>query len=166
MPGIVTQNFQYIAVILQTISIAMGLSMLFAGIFQLKKYGEMRTMMSAQMSIAGPLLLLLGGTVLLILPTFIGTMLLSFWGSTSILQYSGDASGIDAFLPPIILFVRIIGIGSLIRGVHLLSRSGGHHAQPGTVGKGLIHMLAGILCINILETVNLLAELLGFSPIF
>lgn|SRR3990167_3181239 len=163
MPGLLTHNVQTLLIIIQMFAILMGLSMLISGIFQFKRYGESRTMMSTQMSVAGPLALVLCGSILLILPTFIGTMLLAFWGTSNPGSYSTGATGIGAFLPAVELFVRVIGVGSFIRGIHLIAKSGGHHAQPGTLGKGMIHILGGILCVNIHWTVNLLASILGFS---
>lgn len=166
MPDILTYNFDIVLRILQAVALLLGIGMFVGGLFQFKRYGEMRTMMSMQMTIATPLMLLLGGTILLVFPTFLGAMLASFWGSESILQYNENASGLGSFMPAIILFVRIIGVGSFIRGVLLLSRTGSSQSQHGTLGKALIHMLAGILCINILQTVNLLEILLGFTPSF
>ena len=164
MPGTLTHNFQLLAEIVQTFAILMGLAMFIGGILQFKRYGESRTMMSSQMSVAGPLLLLLGGSVLLILPTFISTMLLAFWGNNNPTSYTNNSStGIGAFLPAIILLVRVIGACSFIRGIHLMSRAGGHQAQHGTLGKALIHILAGILCVHIVGTTDLIASLMGFS---
>ncbi len=162
-PMILSQNFEYLARILQVIAIAIGLALFLGAFFKLKKYGEQRTMMSMQMTMAGPLLMIISGSALLILPTFIGTALLALWGNSNPLQYSGDTTGLGAFIPPILMFVRVIGVGSFIRGLVLLARSGDHQGQQGTMGKALIHILAGILCVNIVGTVDLLEALLGFT---
>ena len=102
---------------MQAIAIAIGIGLFLGGFFKLKKYGEQRTMMSAQMTMSGPLLMIISGSALLILPTFISTALLALWGNSNPLQYSGDTSGLGAFIPPILMFIRIIGVGSFIRGL-------------------------------------------------
>lgn len=161
-PDVLTQNFTIIGEILGVISIIMGLGLLFAGIFQFKKYGEMRTMMSAQMSMSGPLMLLLSAGILLALPFFLNTFLIALTGYDTPMPYGGDNTSYGALIPPILMLVRIVGIGSFIRGVVLLSRSGDHHrAQPGMVSKAMIHMLAGVMCIHIQGTLDLFRNVLG-----
>ncbi|PIZ04162.1 MAG: type IV secretion protein IcmC [Gammaproteobacteria bacterium CG_4_10_14_0_8_um_filter_38_16] len=156
-----TNHFLLIASSVNAVAWVMGVGMFIGGFYELKKYGETRTMMSSQMSIAGPLVMILSGVLLIVLPNFIGTALLAFWGDASPLSYQGSTDGYSALIPPILIFVRIIGVGSFIRGIVLLARSGGHHGQPGSLGKALIHMLAGLLCVHILGTIDLLKELLG-----
>ena len=159
---ILTQNFQIIADILETVAVIMGVGLTLGGIFQLKKYGESRTMMSGQHSIAGPLMMLLAGAMLMILPTFIGSALLAFWGTASPLSVPGaTSSSYGALETPIVIFVRVVGVGSFIRGIVLLSRTGGQQAQHGTLGKAIIHIFGGILCVHIIGTMDLLKQLLG-----
>ena len=162
--ALLTQNFTTIASILQIVAVLMGVGLVLGGIFQFKKYGEMRTQMSAQMSAAGPLMMLVAGAMLLTLPTFIGTALLAVWGDANPLSYSAGSTGIDALMPAILVFVRVIGVGSFIRGIVLLSRSGDHQRnQPGMTGKALIHILAGVLLIHIVGTMELLKDILGLA---
>ena len=67
-------------------------------------------------------------------------------------------------MPAILVFVRVVGIGSFIRGIVLLSRSGDHQrSQPGMLGKALIHILAGVLLIHIVGTMDLLEDILGLA---
>lgn len=162
--SILMQNFGTLGEILESISIILGLSITLGGIFQFKKYGETRTMMSAQHSAAGPLAMVIAGGALLTLPSFIGSALLTFWGNNiSPLNYSDSIGGYAALLPAILMFVRLIGVGSFIRGLVLLSRAGGHQAQPGTLAKAIIHIVGGILCLHVGATLNLLADILGMS---
>lgn len=160
---LLTQNFQILADIMETVSVLMGVGLTLGGLFQMKKYGESRTMMSQQHSIAGPLVMLICGAMLMVLPTFIGTALLAFWGPRNPLSYPTGLSAYSSLMEPIIMFVRIVGVGSFIRGIFLLSRSGAQQAQHGTLGKALIHILAGILCVHIIGTMDLLEQLMGMT---
>ena len=58
--------------------------------------------------------------------------------------------------------MRVIGAISFIRGWVILTRVS-KHAQPGTFGKGLTHVIAGILAINIYETWEILMNTLGLN---
>lgn len=161
--SILIQNFQIIADILETLALIMGVALTLGGILQLKKHGESRTMMSSQHSMAGPLMMLIAGSMLMILPTFIGSILLSFWGTSSPLQYPQSLTDYNSLMDPVLMFVRIIGIGAFIRGIFLLSRTGGQQSQQGTLGKALIHIFAGILCVHIVGTVTLMEQILGMT---
>ena len=117
-PDTLLYNLGYMANILQTTSIILGLGLFMSGLFRLKRYGEMRTFMSQQMTLAGPLLMLIAGISLLCLPFVLSTALLNTWGTTSPLRYSGPTnSGYEQLIPSVIMFVRLIGVGAFIRGI-------------------------------------------------
>ena len=160
--SLLIQHFQIVAEILQSISILIGVGLTLGGLLQLKKHGESRTMMSSQHSLAGPLMMLVAGSMLMILPTFIGSALLAFWGGSNPLQHHTSSTS-SSLVVAVEMFVRIVGVGAFIRGIVLLSRTGGQQSQQGTLGKALIHILGGILCVHIVGTVGLLKELLGMT---
>ncbi|MCX7125752.1 MAG: type IV secretion protein IcmC [Gammaproteobacteria bacterium] len=161
--SILTSNFSVMAEIMETISIIIGVFMTFGAIIQFKKYGESRTQMSTQHSAAGPLVMLICGAMLMIIPTVVGTALLAFWGTNSPLAYDGGPAGYNSLIPPILMLVRLVGVGSFIRGIVILSKTGAGQQQPGTIGKGLMHIFAGILCVHIMGTVDLLDSILGLT---
>lgn len=159
---ILSRHFETIAQIIQIVAVLLGVVLLVGSLFQFKRYGEMRTFMSQQMTMAGPLGMLLASACLLSLPTFLGTSLLALWGDTSPLQYTGGTSGLGQLMPPILIFVRIVGLISIIRGVLLLSRAG-HQGQPGTLGKAFTHIIAGVMCMHILGVTGLLENILDIN---
>lgn len=164
-PAIMMQNMGILARIIQAVAVVMGVGMVFGGVLKLKHYGEMRTMMTSQGSLASAMFLLLGGIILLMLPTMLNTFLMAFWGTSNPLPYpTNNDPGINALMPPIIMFVRIMGVISFIRGVVLLTHLGGQGGQQqGTLGKALIYMISGILCIQIIGTAQLVESILGFT---
>ena len=128
---------------MQDIAILLGLGLFIGGMFQLKRYGEMRTMMSSQMSMAGPLMMLISGIALLCAPLNMGTVLASFWGpgGASDLPYDGDTgSGWAQYIEPVLMLVRLVGVYAFMRGVCMAAKTGSGHAQPGTTGKVLIQL--------------------------
>lgn len=166
LPDILKANLYLIATIMQTLAILIGLALFIGGMFQLKRYGEMRTMMSSQMSIAGPLAMLFSGVAMLCSPLLMGTLLVSFWGPTGVtdLPYDGSTdSSWSQYIEPVLMLVRLVGVYAFMRGFVMASKIGGGHAQPGTSGKVLIHIFAGILCVHIMGTIQLIESILGFN---
>lgn len=162
--SVLIQNLGVMGNIIQSISIIMGLGLFMAGIFKLKRYGEMRTMMSHHMTIAAPLLMLVGGVMLLCLPFVLHTALLNFWSSSNPAQYSPSGSSWEQMIPAVVVFVRLIGVGAFMRGLVLFSRAGGEQSQHGTMSKALLHILGGILCVNIVGTIRLVKAIFGYTP--
>jgi len=162
-PSVLMRNIGTMANIFQDVAIIIGLSLFLFGLFRLKRYAEARTMMSHQMTIAAPLMLLLGGVMFLCLPMVLSTALFNFWSTTSPLSYQPGNDAYDELMPPVIMFVRLIGVGSFMRGILLFSRVGGEQSQPGTLGRACTHLLGGLLCVHILGLVILLKEIMGFT---
>lgn len=165
LPTLLRENLGIVAQIFQTIAIMMGLGLFIGGMFQLKRYGEMRTMMSTQMSISGPLMTLLSGIALLFLNTFIGTFLVSFWGAgaDNPMSLNTSTSGWAQYIEPVIMLVRLVGVYAFMRGIVMAAKTGSHQGQQGTVGKVLVHLFAGILCVHIVGTINLIESFFGLS---
>lgn len=166
LPEILTQNLGLIADVMQTLAVLIGLALFIGGMFELKRYGEMRTMMSAQMTIAGPLAKLLAGVGMLFSPLLMGTLLVSFWGpgGQSDLPYDGSTTnGWSQYVPAVLMLVRIVGVYAFMRGFVMAAHSAGQHARPGTAGKVLVHIFAGILCVHVMGTIQLIESILGLN---
>lgn len=159
----ISNNLGTAVVILNSISVLLGVGMLFSAFFQFKRYGEQRTMMSMQHTIAGPVMMMFAGAILLILPKFIGTMLIAFWGTDTPIAYQTNANPWSDIVAAVLMLVRVVGVGSFIRGIVMISRAGSSQSQPGTTGKALIHIFAGILCVHIMGTIELIENILGLT---
>ncbi|MCH9770507.1 MAG: type IV secretion protein IcmC [Gammaproteobacteria bacterium] len=161
-PGVLTHNFDTALTILEDVSILLGLAMLFSAAFQFKRYGEMRTFMSHQMTLGRPMMLLLGSMFFMMMPFFLRVVLTSIWGNdTSPLAYHAT-EGWEQLMPPLLLFVRIIGVVSIMRGITYLARTGAIGHQPGTAGRALIHLVAGAMMVHIIGTYDLLTQFMGY----
>src|SRR3990167_7146791 len=91
-PYVIVQNFEKIAVMVQSIAVILGVSLIFSSLFHFKKYGEQRTFMSQQMTLAGPGIKLIAGVCMLMLPTFIDTAVQAFWTTHSPLGLPGGGN--------------------------------------------------------------------------
>ncbi len=158
------QGIYWGVILTQDVSIAFGLGLVIASFFRFKRYGEQRTFMSSQMTLAKPLIMLICGVCLLATPVTIDTLLLAFWGSSSPLAYPvlSDANSTEAMQVAISL-IRFVGLMGAIRGIILFSRAGGEQSQPGLIGKGTLHVLGGLLCMHIMNVYYIVAYLLDID---
>src|SRR3990167_10087270 len=143
-----------ITIVTQSIAIVTGVFFIFSAFMHFKRYGEARTMMSGQHSIAKPLFKLIAGILLMALPTTTQVVLNAFWGTSSVMAYQPSNTDFANMMPPVILFIRLIGVWAIIKGCTLLTRLGGEGSQPGTGSKAIMHLLGGVLCVNIIATCN------------
>ncbi len=164
--NVMMNNLGIIASTMSVLSILIGLALFLSGMFQLKRYGESRTMMSQQLTLWGPGAMMLGGILLLLLPYTITTSLRAFFGDGQTLPLAYQPTGeydFDVYVPVVLAFVRVIGVGAIIRACILLSKSGSHSGQPGSLGKAMMHLFGGILCVHILGTVQLIKYLFDIN---
>jgi intracellular multiplication protein IcmC len=141
-----------------------GFGFLIGAVMKFKKCAQSTTMMSTQEGIGGPLIHLMVGVALIYFAGFVQVGSVSLFGQGSTIAYQADAASSGLFagmLGPIIIILRLIGYIAFMKGFYILARLGGHQAQPGTLGKGMIHIFGGILAINIESTYTVLMNTLG-----
>ena len=127
-PLIMMANLGYLArYFTKTVCIMIGLGLFMGSLLTLKKYGETRTYMSHQMTLWGPMMMMLSAVLFLVMPTTISSVLFAFWGNKSPEIYNAASSDIDQYVPVVLMFVRLVGVGAIIRACILLSRMGGKH---------------------------------------
>jgi intracellular multiplication protein IcmC len=145
------------------IAYVMGMYFIFYGVVKMKELGESRTMMSREHSIWGPIVLLTVGALLIYLPTSVQVGMSTFWTNPNPYGYE-DAEKSDQwaqFFAVCFTIIQLVGVIAFIRGLVILSHMGGGHAQQGTFSKGLTHIIGGIFCINMYETVQVILVTLG-----
>ena len=160
-PLLMIRNLQTLGVIINSVSIGMGVFFILVGFFKLKKYGESRTMMSQQLSMLPALLSILVGSALLSLPATLELLQSSVWVNANPLAVSGGSY--DDWYMALILFVRVIGIISILRGIVGLASVGGQGGQPGKAAKCFMFMLGGVFCLHIQGTTTLLKNIFGYT---
>ena len=141
-----------------------GMAFIMRGVYQLKVYGDLRTMMSTQTNLKSTLVMFFVGVALMFSTNMLQTMMLTTFGYASPLEIRGvENKYFSAESMRVILhFVQFIGLVAFIRGWIYLTQSqnsGGHH----TFGKSLTHIFGGILAINIQGTSNVLKASFGIA---
>lgn len=144
------------------IAYVMGMYLIFMGILKLKQYGEARTQMSGQHHLKEPMAFLIIGALLIYLPTSVQLGLQTFWSNPVPYGYTTDQNYFVQLYQSVFLVVELFGTIALVRGLLMLSKAGGGHGQPGQFAKGVTHIIAGLLCINLYGLVQVILETLGF----
>jgi len=160
-------SFPGIMILLTSAAYLMGIFFIFKAIYELKQYGEMRTMMASNTDLRTPIVSLLVGAVFIYLPTAWRMMLITVFGVESPLAYPGsdNSANWDQVVNVIVMFTQIIGLIAFIRGWLILAKvsskggGGGQHS----FGKGLTHIIGGILAINVVGTFNVIGVTLGLK---
>lgn len=149
--------------LLTAIAYVMGMFFIFNGLLKLKHYGEQRTMMSQEHNLAGPILLITIGVLLLYLPTSVQVGVSTFWTEPNPYGYLKEEDQWAQFFNICYLIVQFVGTIAFIRGLVILSQLSQHSGGQGAFGKGLTHIIGGIFCINIYQFVQVILVTLGIS---
>lgn len=151
------------------VSYISGFGFLISSVMKFKACAQASTMMSSQQGVGGPVIYLLVGVVLLYFAGFVKVGSVTLLGEGSTIAYQDSMAGgflHTSTITSIFIILKLIGYIAFIKGIYILARLGGSQAQPGTLGKGMVHILGGILAINIEATyVILLNTLMGSSVI-
>lgn len=148
-----------------------GIYLVARGVMMYKIFGS-QTMASAQKGeFAGPLVFIIVGAVLIYLPSTQETTLMSIFGS----EKAGSNSDLVAWMLPsaeqkfadladvLISYMKLIGFIAFVRGFVILSKMGHSGSQPGSIGKGITHVIGGALLMNIPDFMKLLANTFGYQ---
>lgn len=148
-----------------------GVALVVRGIMMYRIFAN-QTYGSAQRGeLAGPLVFLIIGAVLIYFPTTMHTSVATLYGSNDIMAASElvaynsvtKSEQFAEFASLIAKYLRLIGFIAFVRGWIILSKMGHQGSQPGSIGKGVTHVISGVLLINIIETVKILATTFGFN---
>lgn len=159
-----TDQFPNIYRLITALAYLMGIAFIFRGVYQLKVYGDLRTMMSVQTNFKATMMVFFAGTALLYAPTAFNSMMLSTFATTDVkdpMSYV-QAHDISTLLASraVLLFVQLIGTISFIKGWVSLTHTSNPNGRS-SMGKAVTHIVAGLLAINIEGTKEILQASLG-----
>lgn len=146
----------------------MGIAFAFKALYSLKVYGEMRTMMSGNTSMKEPLTYLLIAGMFIYMPTGFAVLMNTMFEQSNVLSYSqssmsgamGALFGSGSFGQALTITVQTIGVIAFVRGWVIVGRSAGQGQQPGGTGKGIAHIIGGVLAMNIIGTMQVISNTL------
>lgn len=156
------QQMPWLMKMVTAIAYVMGMYFIVFAILRLKQFGEQRTMMSPEHGLTGPIVYLTVGALLIFLPSAVQVGMSTFWTNPNPYGYLQHQNQWAQFINICFVIVQFIGVIAFIRGLVILSHLG-RHAQPGTLGRGITHIIGGIFCINIYQFVQLIFVTLGIQ---
>lgn len=160
-----------------------GVYMIWHAITMMKKFGMMNSMQTQPGEFTGPIAYLVVGAILIWIPTTSDLLTESIFGSSApelfsgnTFDYSAMGSGSEllsyttgstlqaqwsAIADTLVLYIQFIGFIAFIRGWIIVAKASQSGHQPGTMGKGVTHIVGGIIAINFVQFINLLEATLG-----
>lgn len=165
-----SQSLGGVSQFLTALSYIIGIYLTVSAVFKLKKFGHRTAFMHVEAGMFGPFMQFFIGVSLLYTPTFIGVLNATVFGDPSIdnvMAYTSSGSSPDwaTAIVPMYETIQIIGLIAFIRGWLILSKSvqkdGGN--QPGQITKGVIHIIGGVLAMNITRTIDIITATFGLT---
>ena len=160
-----------------------GLGFFLKGLLMLKAFSAPLTQQTRPGEISGPLVYLFVGTMMLWIAPSTDIISRSIFGSDFVkISIAGSDTGIAgesyqrtqassellsyapvsiegewaAMFNTIVIYIRFIGFLAFIRGWFLIAHAGQPGVQPGTISKGLVHLVGGIMAINFVPLVKII----------
>ncbi len=166
-----SRAFTSIEQLVVAITYIIGLALIVRGIMMYRIFAN-QTFGSAQRGeIAGPMVHIVIGALLLYIPSTLTASLGTVFGTSEIgqaqnligYQTLSSSEKWQKLTNVVIDYMILVGLIAFVRGWVILSKMGHSGSQPGSVGKGLVHVIGGILLINIVDTVNILGCTFGYT---
>ncbi len=160
-----------IKALVAAISFIVGIYFVARGVAMYRSFAN-QTFGSAQRGeFAGPLVYLVVGAILVYLPSASDVSLITVFGTAEV---GDDAEALAYFVPGasekwrdvalvLMSYMKLIGFIAFVRGWMILAKMGQSGSQPGSMGKGITHLVGGVLLMNIPDTMRILATTFGFQ---
>lgn len=152
---------------LYALSYTIGFVLVITALFKLKEYSVTSSSMYGESGlITRALAYFIAGAMLIYLPSAldVGTgTLLADNGDNSLFSYAtikNKGYGYEELVSPVIDIVKIVGLLAFIRGWVMLSKIG-NQQHKGVMFKGIMHLIGGILAVNIIGVYTIFARVLG-----
>jgi intracellular multiplication protein IcmC len=144
-----------IAKFVVALSFTFGFCLVCLGIIKLKSYGHNTVMMSTHANPTIPLVYVTIGSIMMSFTTMlnVGSMTVFASPTDNMLVYQGATPGspFSQLMSTVVVIIQVVGYIAFLRGWFILMKIGSNNS-PGTMGKGLVHLLGGILAANIMTT--------------
>lgn len=164
----IDNNLKGITQFITALFYIVGLSLAFSAVLRLKKFGQRTSFMHVEAGLLGPVSQLLIGVALVYSPTLLKTINMTFWQTPNFenilsWQLSMPNSQYLDIIKPIVGIIQLVGAIAFLRGWIILSKASNQGAQPGSITKGVIHIIGGVLALNITRTISIVMNTFGLS---
>lgn len=138
-----------------------GFTLVFFALFKLKESGA-GAGRNPNQDFRGPLVSIFTGSALIFMPTFINSILATVYGTNVITAYNESAGDWTQAINTLVKIVNFVGAVSIVRGLLHFHKAGQGQAQD-SFARGLIHLVAGAIALNIVQAKNILAQTFSMS---
>lgn len=139
-----------------------GFSIIVRSIWDLKKY-TLGVSMTAQNDLRPTLVHLAVGAGLIFLPSTLKTVLATVYGTDTITGYARPDTSWLVAQDTLIIFVQFVGLVAVVRGLLHLHKAANGQSQQNGFAKGIIHLVGGVLSLNIIQAKDILYSTLGLT---
>ncbi len=162
--------FHPIMILILWLTVVSGIALMFRGFGMLKAFGMPLTQATRPGEVAGPLVYITVGAIMVYMPTTTEIISASILGGDAASIFSaaspdlgGPGNASDTLLgyapvgvsqqwadlaDTIVYFIEFIGFIAFVRGWFIISHAGQPGVQPGSITKGIVHLIGGIIAIN------------------
>lgn len=164
--GNIAKNITQVQHLIAGCAYLLGIMFIMKALMTLKEHGEQRSMMSQKGGMKEPLLYFFVGGMLFYAPTGLNAFMYSMFGpNATIMAYgplTNNSTPLGGFFrsttagTSLVKIIQTVGLVAFVRGWVLVARAGSQGQAPGGMGKGLIHVLGGVLAINIVGTIDMI----------
>lgn len=161
-----------------TISFISGIWMIFRGVSMFKQFGATQNQMTKPGELSGPLVYIVIGGILIYLPISTGVITTTIFGqaqsslfnsrsidvtklgeaSSTILSYVTAAADDrwETLANVLVYYINLVGFIAFVKGWFILANGAQPGTQPGTIPKGLTHLIGGIIAVNFIPFIKAL----------
>lgn len=155
-------SLEDIANLVAALSYLIGVIFMMIGVKKFHASNEQRAQMFHPMEMGAPLMNIITGAALIWWPVMLDALTASLWGTANPIGYDPDIDAQYKEIWAVILnIMKIVGLISFIRGWYCLTKAGEQGAQ-GMVGKGLTHIVGGVLAFHMDAVIEVLFSTFGF----
>lgn len=153
-------NFPHLKNLIFGFSYLFGFFCMFSAVSKLKNIGHG---MQSEHLTRGALVQLFMGVAFLALPNFVKMALFSLWGTDSIMSPAGFSEGMLSFSleKAIVGLIQLFGYVGVVRGLIILNKIAHQQSPQEGFGKGITHVIGGVLSINIMKTIEVIKNSFG-----
>lgn len=163
--------------LLLAISFVIGVVFILRGLMTLRQFSMPLTQATRPGELSGPLVYIFVGAVMVYIPTSTDVLSQTVFGGTQksifgaqglggmgkasdeLMGYGVSQSVEDQWatlVDTVAYYVQFIGFLAFLRGWMLIAHAGQPGVQPGTISRGMVHIIGGILAINFLPLVKVI----------
>lgn len=152
--------------LLIAISYITGIIFMIMSVMKLKHIGERAGYYSQHGGLVGALIYAVVGSMLVYFPTMVHVSTNTLMSDGGDFAYAYDFNATDFGYPGLVLtvvaIIRLVGYIAFFRGWLLLVKVGNGQQHQGSMSKGIVHMIGGILAVNIITTWEILRATFGY----